>query len=176
MSKLFTKEQLLKLRQNGNATRKAEDADCAEPDFFPVVKIFNPYGQGVWLLTELADDDDTLFGLCSVNGGRPELGTVSKTELEEMRLRPNVGLRDARGKRLAPSRSRIAIDGLPLERDRHFETNHRLTVWLEAAHATGKITDDETALVIAANKLNRAGRARQLRQLQKEQEAEELRQ
>lgn len=175
MAKLFTKEHLLKLRSNGNASRRAQDAERAEPDHFPVVRIFNPYGQGVWLLTELAEDDDTLFGLCC-NGHRPELGTVSKTELEEMRLRPNIGLRDERGKRLAPSRERIAIDGLPLERDRHFDTNHRLTVWLEAAQKVGKITDDEMELVLAANKLNRSCHARKVRQLQQEKDAEELRQ
>jgi len=35
-------------------------------DHVPVVKFFNPLGEGVWLATELDADGDTLFGLCRV--------------------------------------------------------------------------------------------------------------
>ena len=32
----------------------------------PVVKFFNPLGEGVWLATELDADGDTLFGLADL--------------------------------------------------------------------------------------------------------------
>lgn len=35
-------------------------------DHMPVVKFFNPLGEGVWLATELDADDETLFGSCGV--------------------------------------------------------------------------------------------------------------
>lgn len=37
-----------------------------DADHVPVVKFFNPLGEGVWLATELDADGDTLFGLCRV--------------------------------------------------------------------------------------------------------------
>src|ERR1700693_2756262 len=43
-----------------------------DADHVPVVKFFNPLGEGVWLATELDPDGDTLFGLADL--GEPELG------------------------------------------------------------------------------------------------------
>lgn len=42
-------------------------------DHIPVVKFFNPLGEGVWLAAELAADGDTMFGLADI--GCPELGS-----------------------------------------------------------------------------------------------------
>jgi len=42
-----------------------------DTDHVPVVKFFNPLGEGVWLATELDDDGDTLYGLADI--GEPEL-------------------------------------------------------------------------------------------------------
>ncbi|WP_159832510.1 DUF2958 domain-containing protein, partial [Novosphingobium sp. TCA1] len=33
-------------------------------DPFPLVRLFNPTGRAVWLVSELYADDDTLYGLC----------------------------------------------------------------------------------------------------------------
>lgn len=44
-----------------------------DADHVPVVKFFNPLGEGVWLATELDADGDTLFGLADL--GEPELGS-----------------------------------------------------------------------------------------------------
>ena len=37
-----------------------------DQDHIPVVKFFNPLGEGVWLGTELDEDGDIMFGLCCV--------------------------------------------------------------------------------------------------------------
>ena len=42
-------------------------------DHIPVVKFFNPVGEGVWLATELDADGDTMFGRADI--GCPELGS-----------------------------------------------------------------------------------------------------
>ena len=42
-------------------------------DHIPVVKFFNPVGEGVWLAAELDADGDTMFGLADI--GCPELGS-----------------------------------------------------------------------------------------------------
>jgi hypothetical protein len=41
-----------------------------DADHIPVVKFFNPFGQGTWLATELDEDGDILFGLADL--GYPE--------------------------------------------------------------------------------------------------------
>jgi hypothetical protein len=46
-----------------------------DADHVPVVKFFNPLGEGVWLATELDPDGDTLFGLADL--GEPELDSFS---------------------------------------------------------------------------------------------------
>lgn len=48
------------------------------------IKIFNPYGEGTWYLTEYCPQRKVFYGLCVLQV--PELGTVSKTELEELRI------------------------------------------------------------------------------------------
>ena len=47
-------------------------------DHVPVVKFFNPLGEGVWLATELDADGDTLYGLADL--GDPEIGSFSLLE------------------------------------------------------------------------------------------------
>ncbi|TIX33690.1 MAG: DUF2958 domain-containing protein, partial [Mesorhizobium sp.] len=53
-------------------------------DHVPVVKFFNPLGEGVWLATELDADGDTLFGLADL--GFPELGSFSLEDLISVHL------------------------------------------------------------------------------------------
>ena len=87
---LFPPEVVAKLRENHAQTKAAQASGLPEPDHIPVVRIFNPVGTGTWLLTELLDDGDTLFGLCDV--GEPELGYASKAELEKLRCPSARGL------------------------------------------------------------------------------------
>ena len=97
----------------------------------PVVKIFNPTGSATWLIHSMnPHDEDTLFGLCDLGFGFPELGYVSLSELQE--VRPKV---------------RIIIGGrtlaMPifLERDRHFRPTHSLAAYAKAARAESGITE-----------------------------------
>lgn len=53
-------------------------------DHMPVVKFFNPLGEGVWLATEMDADGDTLFGIADL--GYPELGSFSLDELASIVL------------------------------------------------------------------------------------------
>lgn len=101
---LLTTELANKLRAN---------ALSPGADHVPIVRFFNPVGPGIWLATELAADDDTLFGLADLGHGCPELGTFSIAELQSIRL----------------------PFGLSIERDRSFSTQFPLSSWAEAARA-----------------------------------------
>lgn len=151
--KLFTAEAVQKLKANGKKTRARQDANRAEPDHIPVLKIFNPYSAATWLFTEIdPDDEDRLFGLCDLGQGFPELGYASRKELEEIRVNPRLRIHVANSNEVIAGTTKV---GLPLERDRFFNTKYPLTVWLEAAQLEGRITEDENALAQAAAKLER---------------------
>lgn len=109
-----------RLLANGAAER--------ETDHVPVVKLFDPVGAATWLITEMMPDGDTLFGLCDLGFGCPELGYVSLAELESVR---------------GPL-------GLGIERDIHFEARFPLSVYAEAARIAGRITEAERVLAQAA--------------------------
>ena len=70
-------------------------------DPVPVLKLFNPAGPGTWLITELGDDGDTLFGLCDLDMGCPELGYVSLDEVLSLRI-PPIGARIERDLSFTP--------------------------------------------------------------------------
>lgn len=91
----------------------------------PVVKFFNPLGEGVWLATELDADGDTLFGLADL--GEPELGSFSLAEMAAVSL----------------------PFGLGIERDILFEGLFPISVWAEAARRTGSIRAAERVLYAA---------------------------
>ena len=91
-------------------------------DHIPVVKFFNPLGQGVWLATELDEDGDTLFGLADLD--EPELGSFSLAEMIAVRL---------------PM-------GLGIERDILFKGLYPISAWAEAARRTGGIREAERVL------------------------------
>ncbi len=55
-------------------------------DPFPLVRLFNPTGRAVWLVSELYADDDTLYGLADLGFGCPELGIFSLREIEAIDL------------------------------------------------------------------------------------------
>jgi Protein of unknown function (DUF2958) len=86
-------------------------------DFKPVVKLFTPDAQCIWLLTELDPDYGLAFGLCDLGLGCPELGYVSLTKLRSVR---------------GPL-------GLPIERDEQFDADKTLSAYAEAARQQGRI-------------------------------------
>ena len=83
----------------------------------PIAKFFNPLGAATWLVTELARDGDTLFGLADLSFGCPELGYFSLREIEAIRL----------------------PFGLRIERDLAFTSLHPLSVWADTARRAGSI-------------------------------------
>jgi hypothetical protein len=87
----------------------------AGADHVPVVKFFNPLGEGVWLATELDAVGDTLFGLADL--GHPKLGSFSLIEMTSIRL----------------------PFGMGIERDILFATDLPLSVWAEATRQAGSI-------------------------------------
>lgn len=89
----------------------AHGAAGADIDHFPVVKLFDPTGAATSLLSELDADGDTLFGLCDLGFGFPELGSVSLAELASVK---------------GPL-------GLGIERDLHFQARFPISVHAEAA-------------------------------------------
>jgi hypothetical protein len=116
--KLFTREVLAHLAANGKATRLAQQAGQAEPDHKPVVKIFDPCGAGTWLITESnPDEPDLLFGLADLGMQCPELGYISKSELEMIKGRFGIGL----------------------VRDRWFSTDKPLSAFVDEALNEGRI-------------------------------------
>ncbi len=96
-------------------------------DHVPVVKFFNPLGEGVWLATELDADGDTLFGLADL--GYPELGSFSLEELASI---------------LLPF-------GMGIERDILFTGDFPISVWAAAAREAGSIRAAEHILYEAAS-------------------------
>lgn len=117
------------LRVNDIIRRAADRMDQPAPDPVPVVKLFNPCGAATWLATELAADDDTLFGLADLGFGCPELGSFSLSEMASVRL----------------------PFGLGIERDISFTTTFRLSTWAELARRAGSILWAETILRRAAS-------------------------
>lgn len=106
--KLLLKSHVEKLRANF-AVRGV--------DRKPIVKLFNPTGAATWLISELADDGDSMFGLCDLGHGSPELGYVSLAELSQFRGR----------------------FGLGIERDMHWKAERSLFEYAEEARSVGRV-------------------------------------
>ncbi|CAN7562575.1 MULTISPECIES: DUF2958 domain-containing protein [Mesorhizobium] len=109
------------LRERLLANGRERNADHA-----PVVKFFNPLGEGTWLATELGADGDAMFGLADL--GYPELGSFSLLEMTSVRL----------------------PFGMGIERDILFATDLPISAWAEAARRAGSIRDAERVLYLAA--------------------------
>lgn len=89
-------------------------------DRFPVVKWFNPAGDGTWLIVDAdPEDPDVHFGLVDLGIGTPELGTVRLSELQAFQ---------------GPL-------GLGIERDIWFRPAHPISVYAEAARRAGRIVE-----------------------------------
>jgi hypothetical protein len=105
------------------STLVALRANAAPPhgDPLPVLKLFNPVGPGTWLITEIDADGDTLFGLCDLGVGCPELGCLSLAEITSVKL----------------------PFGLSIERDIAFEGRVPISRWAEIARRTGSVREAE---------------------------------
>lgn len=117
---LLTQDQRKQLAANyamnhDPATGFAVDAPI---DHLPVVKFFNPCAAETWLIAELDEDGDTMFGLCDLGLGEPALGCVSLDEMAAVKIEPF---------------------GLRIERDRYFTANKTLGEYADEARAAGHI-------------------------------------
>jgi Protein of unknown function (DUF2958) len=84
MTQLLPDDIRERLLTNGRARQLLEQEGRFDPDFFPVVRLYIPSSDYIWLLTELdPDDPDIAFGLCDLGMAFPELGSVSISELED---------------------------------------------------------------------------------------------
>ncbi len=90
-----------------------------ERDHYPVLKLFNLTGPATWLICAMEPDGDTLFGLCDLGVGEPELGYVSLEELNEVSAGLVIGV----------------------ERDLSFRATHPVSVYARAAKAAGRIVE-----------------------------------
>ncbi|MDR3484340.1 MAG: DUF2958 domain-containing protein [Bradyrhizobium sp.] len=116
--KLLTQAQRRQLLKNGTRNRELADQDRDTIDFFPVVKLFCPWGDSTWLLTELdPEDPEIAFGLCDLGMGSPEIGRVSLVELTSVR----------------------GPGGLGIERDIYFEPVKTLSGYMQEVRRTGQL-------------------------------------
>jgi Protein of unknown function (DUF2958) len=114
---LITQDIRRELEANGRKNAEHIACDGSTEDFKPVLKLFNPCGPGTWLITELDNDGDTMFGLCDLGWGTPELGSVSLQEVSTMKL----------------------PFGLSIERDVLFKARYTLCEYAERARQAGYI-------------------------------------
>lgn len=117
--KLLTKAVEAKLIANCAANKKLSEESEGERchDFKPEVKFFGG-GACTWLFTEYDPEEGTFFGLCDLGQGFPELGYVSREELESVRFPPF---------------------GLPIERDRYFTADKTLQEYTDDAREKRRI-------------------------------------
>ena len=106
------------------------NARAAPGDPVPLLKVFNPVGPGRWLVTELMPDEETMYGLCDLGDGAPDLGFVSLYDLLEMRL----------------------PFGASVVRDPNFSTGLPVSIWRSAARRTGSISAAEALLRVIARR------------------------
>jgi hypothetical protein len=113
-----------------DSLRPALLANAARPDAdpVPVLKLFNPAGPGTWLITELDPDGDTMFGLCDLDMGCAELGSVSLREITSVKL----------------------PFGLSIERDVAFRGRLPISRWADIARRTGSIREAEAVVCTIA--------------------------
>lgn len=115
--KLLLKEQLERLHENWRENEAHRDPDTGTGETVDqkvVVKLFNAFGAGTWLLTEKDPDGSRCFGLCDLGMGLPEIGYVCLDELKAVRLGGG-------------------LDIPCIERDRHFTPRGTLSEYADAA-------------------------------------------
>lgn len=89
-------------------------------DPMPVVKYFTPWSGATWLIVDMnPEDQDTLFGLCDLGMGTPELGYVSLRELETLK----------------------GPFGLKVERDLHWKPEATIGTYADLARKAGRFVE-----------------------------------
>lgn len=112
---LLTAADVAQLRANSIKAETERHLESFDPQ--PVVKLFTPDAQCTWLLTEIDEDGDRMFGLCDIGHGEAELGYVLLSELTAVRG----GL------------------GLRVEKDLGFKADKTLRQYTEIARREGRI-------------------------------------
>ena len=115
--KLLLNSQRQLMRDNSGHNQRMARNGKDSIDYMPVLKLFTPWGRCTWLLTEIDADGDTMFGLCDLGQGCPELGYVSLAELQSLR---------------GPM-------GLTVERDMHFVADKSLAAYAREAQTARRI-------------------------------------
>ena len=116
--RLLTKPLKAKLEANWNEQLPLKGTS-KEKDYQPVVKLFSPYRNCTWLLSEKEPESSICFGLCDLGLGLPELGSVSLEEIGSMRM----------------GKSRVWF----VERDRYWTANKTLSEYASEAREAGAI-------------------------------------
>jgi len=120
--KFLTPDQHAQLIANGKAQARVKGTG-REIDFLPVVRLFNPYGAGIWLFTEFdADDPDIAWGLADLNCGCAEFGAISLTELSALRHPFGFHL---------------------IERDLYWSPRGPISAYIKASVAAGRIVEPD---------------------------------
>lgn len=115
---LLTAEQRARMLRNGRDNAECINEDGDTHAFWPMVKLFCPWGAATWLLSELdPNEPDIAFGLCDLGMGSPELGSVRLSEIAAIR----------------------GPGGLTIERDQHFTPTKSLTAYAADARLAGRI-------------------------------------
>jgi hypothetical protein len=116
--RLLTQSQIDQLIANGRVNAAHIAVDGKTEDFQPVVKLFCPWTDAVWLISELdPEDPDLAFGLCDLGLGFAELGNVRLSELESV----------------------TGPGGLKVECDPHFTANATVTEYAAEAQRIGAV-------------------------------------
>ena len=106
---LITKEIQKKLTKNSKKSKLMAGliSKYSPESVKPVLKLF--LNNATWLISEIDEDEDTMFGLCDLGLGYVELGYVSLKEIKETK----------------------GFMGLGVERDMYFSTDETLEQWAE---------------------------------------------
>ncbi len=132
---LFPREAIERLTANGAESVKAIARDGRTPDHVPALKLFTPMGGCTWLLTEYDPTSENFYGLCDLGMGSPELGYVSRAEIEA---------------------TAFSTSPQMIERDEHFRPVHTISVYLCAAIPAQRIVETKSVLDEAAMINNRS--------------------
>lgn len=81
---LIRPEDIIRMMENHQRQRPVQGTK-QEIDFEPVVRLYLPFSNCSWLLSEM-ETPEVAFGLCDLDMGFPELGSVYLPELEELRV------------------------------------------------------------------------------------------
>lgn len=113
MAKIMTKAIENKLKKNYEKNQEAEGS----LDFKPELKLFGG-SACTWLISEYDEESQLFFGLADLGMGFPEMGWISKQELESVRFPPF---------------------NLPIERDRYFSPEKKLAEYAKEAKEAQRI-------------------------------------